>query len=150
MWIQKDKKYYYIVDSGNFMFVEDRKYKGVLAESKVITELILLGFNIFQPFAENGLYDLIVEKNDKLYRVSIKYSSVYNNSGTCCVTLKTVSRRKDNKVKINYFDKNKFDVLAVYDAINDKVFLLDSKLIKTKCEINFNPKEYDKIIWRVG
>jgi len=128
----------------------ERKTKGLLAESKVITEFISNNFNVFRPFADNGLYDLIVEKDEKLYKVSVKYSSVHNTAGSCCVTLKTVSRRKDNQVKINTFDKNKFDILAIYDALSNNVFLLDAKLIKAKNQINFHHKEYDKIMWRVG
>ena len=87
----------------------DRKLKGTLAESKVISEFILNGCNIFMPFADNGFYDLIAEKNEKLYKVSVKFSSFVNKAGSYCVTLKTVSRRKDNKTKINVFDNTKYE-----------------------------------------
>ncbi len=128
----------------------DRKEKGVLAEAKSITEFISLGYNVFKPFADNGFYDLIVEKDDKLYKVSVKYSSVINEAGSCCVTLKTVSRRKDNKVKINTFDNHKYDILSIYDATNNKIFLIDCKFIESKNQFNFKFEDYDNIMWRVG
>ena len=103
----------------------ERKEKGILAEAKTITEFVTLGYSVFKPFADNGFYDLIVEKNDKLYKVSVKYSSFRNQANSCCVTLKTVSRRRDNKVKINTFDSHKYDILSIYDAIEDKIFLID-------------------------
>jgi hypothetical protein len=105
----------------------DRKTKGLLAESKTISELITMGCEVYTPFADNGPYDLLTIKENKIYKVSVKCSSVMKNSDTVLITLKTVSRRKENDVKVNKFDSNNIDILAVYVLPLDIVYLIDAK-----------------------
>lgn len=118
----------------------DRKTKGNLAESKAISYLIQNEYEVFLPFSENGSVDLLAIKDSKIYRISVKATSTKTKSGKFKATIKTVSRRKENKVKINVFDNTKVDKLLIYIIPNDEIIEINTKDIKTKNEISVESK----------
>ena len=50
---------------------------GNLTELQCMTRLYELGCSISVPFGNSDKYDLIMDINDKLYKVQIKHSSEY-------------------------------------------------------------------------
>lgn len=53
---------------------KELKYKGDLATAAVIFDLTQKGFNVFTPaFTEGLAFDLIAHKDEKLYRIQVKY-----------------------------------------------------------------------------
>lgn len=99
-----------------------RKQKGDLGEVKAIEWLLINGYVIFKPLFENGHTDLIAEKDDRLYRVTVKYTSSPAQKGRKYrVALKNVSRRNNGIVATSYFDSSRFDLLLAYIAPEDRV-----------------------------
>ena len=49
--------------------------KGCFAEYKFATEAIGRGFNVSMPLLDASTYDCILEKDNKLYKVQVKYMS---------------------------------------------------------------------------
>ncbi len=66
---------------GIFNECKTNKDQGNIGLAKALYELQLLGYRISIPITENQKYDLIGDKEDKLYRIQIKttkYKSRYN------------------------------------------------------------------------
>lgn len=57
--------------------MENTKKLGNLTELQCMTYLYGLGYSISIPFGNADKYDLILDINDKLYKVQIKHSSEY-------------------------------------------------------------------------
>lgn len=103
----------------------DRKTKGRLAESKVISYLIENGYEVYLPFSNNSKYDVLVVKNGVIKRVSTKYTSVQKQSGTWRVEMRQIYRGK-NVINIDKFDSSQCDLIAVYIGPLDKVVLVNA------------------------
>ena len=59
--------------------MENTKKLGNLTELQCMTYLYGLGYSISVPFGNADKYDLILDINDKLYKVQIKHSSEYKD-----------------------------------------------------------------------
>lgn len=57
--------------------MENTKKLGNLTELQCMTYLYGLGYSISIPFGNADKYDLILDINDKLYKIQIKHSSLY-------------------------------------------------------------------------
>ena len=110
----------------------DRKTKGRLAESKVISHLIENGYEVYIPFSNNSKYDVLALKDGILKRVSTKFTSTQKPSGAWEIELRQISRRKDNAVHIEKFDNTQFDIIAVYIGPKDKVILIEARKAKKR------------------
>lgn len=60
--------------------MENTKKLGNLTELQCMTYLYSLGYSISVPFGNADKYDLILDINDKLYKIQIKHSSEYFDS----------------------------------------------------------------------
>lgn len=103
----------------------DRKTKGRLAESKVVSFLIENEYEVYLPFSNNSKYDVIAIKDGILKRVSIKFTSVKRLSGAWDIEMRQISRG-NNKINISKFDSSQFDLVAVYIGPKDKVILVEA------------------------
>ncbi|MCP4341342.1 MAG: hypothetical protein GY799_21265 [Desulfobulbaceae bacterium] len=85
------------------------KQKGDVTEVQCLLFLIKLGYNVSIPYGENCPYDLVVEINNKLYKIQCKTSRVIGDGSTicfkCCSTQKNTSRIRAKTYigKIDYF-----------------------------------------------
>lgn len=52
------------------------KHRGALTELQVMTYLFELGYQVSIPFGDNARYDLVLDINNKLYKVQVKTSSL--------------------------------------------------------------------------
>lgn len=103
----------------------DRKTKGRLGELKVLAYLTELGYELYTPFADNSKFDVVAYKDGLLSRVSVKFTSqITRNGKNWSVTIKQVSRRNDGAVKVDKFDHDDYDILAVYIGPEDRVVLV--------------------------
>jgi hypothetical protein len=75
---------------GIFANCRTNKDQGNIGLSKAIYELQVLGYRISIPFTENQNYDLIVDKDNVLYRVQIKTTRQKNKYGIFQVNLRTL------------------------------------------------------------
>lgn len=75
----------------------DTKRIGDLSEAVVLPKMVAAGYHVAIPFGENHRYDLIIEKDHRLWRVQVKtgryrrgiirfncYSSHAHRNGTSC------------------------------------------------------------------
>ncbi len=51
------------------------------------------------------------------------------------MTLKNVSRRNDGNVEVKFFNKQKFDILAIYIIPENKVILMECNNINNRSAI---------------
>lgn len=56
--------------------------KGVIGESKVLADLIKEGYEVFIPFSGYSPFDLISYKDNKMIRISVKYTSCRQNKSS--------------------------------------------------------------------
>jgi hypothetical protein len=103
----------------------DRKTKGRLAEAKVIAYLVENGYGVYLPFSDNSKYDVLVVKESKVNRISIKFTSVKKPSGSWIVEMRQIYRGKEI-INIDKFDKTQCDIIAVYIGPIDRVLLIDA------------------------
>lgn len=103
-----------------------RKINGRLAEAKVLCHFVEQGYDVYTPYTENSKIDLVVAREGKLFRVSIKYTSVQKPTGKWRVGLRNMSRRNDGKMAVDFFDKDAYDYLAVYIGPLDKVVVVEA------------------------
>jgi hypothetical protein len=94
---------------------------GAVAELAVMGDLILKGYIPYTPAMENTECDIIAHRGKELHRVQVKSST--SDGDKIKVDLTRPSAR--NK----YYDKDDFDVLAVYDFDTcDVAYLLWAEL----------------------
>ena len=114
----------------------DRKTKGRLAEAKVVSYLIENKYDVFLPFSDNSKCDLIAMLDGSVYRFSVKYTSDRSESGKWKVALRQVSRRANNTIQVDKFDKKNYDYLAVYIGPIDTVVIIDVANIDNTTQLN--------------
>ena len=72
---------------GIFNNCRTNKDQGNIGLAKAIYELQVLGYRTSIPFTENQNYDLICDKDNKLYRVQIKTTKQISKYGIYSVNL---------------------------------------------------------------
>jgi PD-(D/E)XK endonuclease len=97
--------------------------KGNIGEAFVIQEALKKGYQISIPFSHNSRYDLVLEKNDALLKVQVKY--IKNIKGVLRVPL-----RCSKAYKPRTYEKNDFDILIVYSPDLNKTFCIDYEVLK--------------------
>lgn len=105
--------------------------QGNLAESKVVSHFIQLGYEIYVPFGSGNSCDMVITKDGMARRVSVKSSShkipKYNSW--------TIELRQRNLHRTNHFDSSKSDILAVYLPVEDRIIILESNQITNKSKM---------------
>lgn len=88
-----------------------KKHKGDIGVTKVIADLTEKGFNVSIPLSEHLKYDLIVEKEAKIKRVQVRFTS--SVKGAIPVKLKSSwSDKKGNHITKR--EKSDYDILAIF------------------------------------
>ncbi len=116
------------------------KLKGDIGELAVAGELLRLGWNVSFPYGENLKYDLIVEKQGKMKRVQVK--TVIPKNGAL-----RINCRSSNNWTVVHYNKNDFEVLAVYDLIAQDIYFIPvSKINKSLINLRLKPaKNFQKL-----
>ena len=94
--------------------------KGITTEMFVAARLLQLGYNVSQPFCQDSKYDLIVDVNNKLYRLQVKTARLINDSTIIFNCRSTTKNSQTNKSR--YYQENEIDYFATY--WNNEVFLI--------------------------
>ncbi len=113
--------------------------KGLIGELEFILHSIKCGFTILQPINNNSSYDIVLEKDNVFTRVQVKYCTPVNGK------LRVELNRPKRKTK-SYLERE-VDAMGVFDATNEKFYLIPIKSIRTKSEIWIRvakPKNYQK------
>jgi Holliday junction resolvase-like predicted endonuclease len=98
------------------------KTKGDLAELMVAANLRRKGYKVAIPFGEDWDYDLIIEPDDRLERVQVKYTE----SDGAVLTVRCWSSSLTNgKVRhIKRYTAATIDWLAVYDRVTNRCYYI--------------------------
>lgn len=128
----------------------DTKSKGNLGELKVASDLISQGYNIALPFGDNAAYDLILDKDNSLLRVQIKY--VESNIDFLKIRLASVTKRTARKLVHKPLSRDSVDLLAIYDKIDNICYYVPLNVCEGKQQLTLrktSPKnnQKSKIFW---
>jgi hypothetical protein len=103
--------------------------KGDIGVAQVTADLITKGYEILLPVSASSPYDMVICKNNKFYKVQVKYRE--NRKGYIEIELrrhKTVGKT----VRHRAMKKDEVDLYAVYCPEMNKVYYLDEKSITGK------------------
>lgn len=103
--------------------------KGDIAKSKIITDLVVRGVEVFVPISEHGVVDLVGIFNDKSLRFQCKYSSNGRFTKGCTFY-------SGGKVKTVKYEIQNFDFYAIYISEIDKCVYIPN-----------NKEEYSKVFY---
>lgn len=101
----------------NFKTIE----KGYLGQSLVEREFIKHGFNLFKPVLENGKVDLIVEKDNKYFKIQIKTVQQYKNKKS--IPVRKISHNM-GEYKIKTYSKNDIDYFVGVDLEDESLYII--------------------------
>lgn len=99
-----------------------------IGEIRVIEEFIRKGFFVFSQINGKAPYDLVVDVDGILKKVSVKSVVKQTDWGVYKVQLRRIRSNK-TKNKIYSFDPNDVDILGVYLHDINKVLLIESKSV---------------------
>ena len=114
--------------------------QGNLGLGKAIEYFVSKGYNISIPLNDTQKYDLVVDIEDKLYRVQVK-TTRHKVCNCYAVELKNTGG-SSGKYKVRYFDNTKSDYLFVYVA-DETMYLIPCSIIKSINQLSLN-KNYEK------
>jgi hypothetical protein len=118
----------------------DRNQKGCFAEYKFATRAMENGFNVSMPLLDSSTYDCILERDNKLYKVQVKYMSANRY---------TSERQKLPQIEIKsgkgYYSPEDVDFFAVWHDEHKGFFILKNNgqrayrlCLSNKYKENFN------------
>lgn len=114
--------------------------KGCFAEYKFATMAIENGFNVSMPLLDASTYDCILEKNNKLHKVQVKFM---------CANRYTSEKQKTPQIEIKngkgYYSISDVDFFAVWHDEHKGFFILNNTgqrayrlCLNNKYKDNFN------------
>lgn len=98
------------------------KQKGDLAELMVAADLRRRGYPIAIPFGEDSDYDLVVDRDGKLERVQVKYST--SDGEVIRVRCRSHSLTHGRVRATKRYTAATIDWLAIYDPVSDRIFYI--------------------------
>lgn len=118
----------------------DRNQKGCFAEYKFATRAMENGFNVSMPLLDSSTYDCILERDNKLYKVQVKYMSANRY---------TSEKQKLPQIEIKcgkgYYSAEDVDFFAVWHDEHKGFFILQNTgqrayrlCLSNKYKENFN------------
>ena len=112
-----------------------KKEKGDIGVAKIISDLTSKQWNVCIPISEHTKYDLIAEKEGKIVRVQVRFTTQKN--GKLNIRLSSVwSDKKGNHV-VNR-KSGDYDVLAVYCPNTDSAYYISDNLFDNKKTITLS------------
>lgn len=110
-----------------FSECKTNKDQGNIGLAKALYELHLLGYRISIPITENQNYDLIVDKDNKLYRVQVKTTKQKSKYGIYGVNLRTLGGNQSFHT-IKKHKTGDYDLLYVLTDENTSYLIPDSEI----------------------
>ena len=102
------------------------------------------GIPIMLPLNDTQKYDLVVDKDDKLLRVSVKTTQAKNKNGSCYVVLLKNCGGSSGKSVIRKFDNTSIDIVFVV-TIDGSMYEIPSNEIEITGSLTLT-SEWDKYI----
>lgn len=114
------------------------KKRGDVGLGAAIAFFVKNNYTVSLPLTDSQDYDLIVDKDNVLYRVQVKTVS-HKVGEIYAVSLSVRGGNRSGKGKIKKFDKSKVELLFVLTEDNDQ-YLMPSKDIDSTAQINLGNK----------
>ena len=109
--------------------MDDRTYIGSLAEAKAIWYFTKEKYHVFNQVSGKAPYDLVVDKDGILYKVSVKGTSYQEPSGNYLAQLRKIrSNRTENR--IIHFDHTEVDLVFIYAVPEDRFKVFKAEELK--------------------
>ena len=110
-------------------FVKTSSFYGDLAVSKAVGFFSSRGFEILFPSSSNGVYDFVIEKQGKMYRVQSKYCACIRRGSYYLRLKKRIPGSSGDR-----YDKDDFDLLWV--VCGDNLMLVPiSEIINSEGQV---------------
>lgn len=119
--------------------------QGNLGLGKAIGYFVSKGYPVSIPLNDTQKYDLVVEINNKLKKVSVKTSRNTNNGVSYSVQLRNTGGNRTGNVRQVDFDNTSCDLLFIYTA-DEKMYLIPAELIEAKNSICVGNKYKEYIV----
>jgi len=104
--------------------------QGNLGLSRAIADLQFLGYRLSIPLTENQKYDLIADKDDKLYKVQVKTTKRKSKYGIYLANLRTLGGNKSSHT-IKKRETGDWDLLYVLTDENVSYLIPDDDIKAT-------------------
>lgn len=117
--------------------------QGNMGLGKAIEYFTSHGYVVSLPLNDTQKYDLIVDLNNTLSRISVKTSRHISENNTYEVNLRSCGGASGKNI-VRHFDKNSCEYIFIYTGDN-KIYLIPSTQIEAKCSIMVGKKytEYE-------
>ncbi len=102
-------------------FIESKFYKGVVAEEKVKTKFIELGYKVYEPLIRS-VEDLIVKIDTEFKKVQVKHGTYRN--GCVVADLGRSCNSYNDSMKAKCYHKDDVDIFVIYSSKIDKVYFV--------------------------
>lgn len=118
------------------------KEKGDLAVASAIHYFMTNGYEVCLPIGDKKDYDIIVEQDNNLYKVQIKFAGIYSRNGQCKVGLRITGGNQSYNTAKKYGNAA-FDFLYVYTE-KKQIFLLPWNKVMARNEISIEHMKYQR------
>lgn len=123
---------------------------GDITELKCQAFLIEKGWNVLIPIGNHQKYDLVIEKNNKFYRIQVKHAMPIENTSFIVRTKYEV--RDNGRTKkmtystddVDYFMtefENNFYMFPVFGTVETRFWTVETKLTTQKQAKNFKAED---------
>lgn len=96
---------------------------GNLGEAEVLCKCLQLGYGVFLPYGDGNRIDLILEKDNKLYKVQVKTSATDEN-GTVIFKMASNKSTRQKITEVHNYTEDEIDFYLLYSIVRDKIYLL--------------------------
>jgi Holliday junction resolvase-like predicted endonuclease len=119
------------------------KIQASLGELRAIETFIRKGYEIFKQYTGKESIDFIALKDDKIYRIEVKSTSIFRHGIWKVGLRKTRNNAKGQRVfKFNDY-KDNFDLLVVYIYPKDAILIYHKDEITDQCELSITNEEIE-------
>lgn len=121
------------------MFTQtNSKKQGDVGLGQAIAWFTRNSYTVSLPLTDSQDYDLIVDKENILYRVQVKTASYKNKYGIYAVSLTVKGGNRSGSGKIKKFDNTKVDIVFILTSDNE-VYVIPATTVGTN-SINLGEK----------
>ncbi len=120
------------------------KQKGDVALGFAIQHYLSTGYEVCLPIGDKRDYDLLIEKDNLIERVQVKYAGFYVKKNKCLVGLRITGGNQSFHYTKKY-SSTAFDYLFVYTAKEQK-FSIPWPEVEARSELSIEHSKYQKYL----
>lgn len=112
---------------------------GNIGESRVLSEFVKLGVQCYLPYGDGSICDLIIDVNNRLYKIQIKTTEKLNKSGA--MEWKITRQDGYHGSRVTY-SLNDIDFFCLYCLETDNVCMIEFSNDFHTNTISIRPNDY--------